>query len=561
MLRILLYVTSTLLTLLPINVKAVTHVTVHDPSVVIGYSKDGKITGEKTTDATEVYYIFGSHRAFAKSTDLQNWETFTNNINTNYATLFSKDASWASRGGNQGNTSGYDVSGNLWAPDVIWNKQMKKWCMYMSVNGDNYYSSIVLLTAESLDGDWTRIGAVVYSGFVNKTEAQATDFYKVYNGTDLPSRYANGAGKYTLNAIDPCVFYDQSGNLWMTYGSWFGGLYMLRLDASTGLRDYTYTYETTDGTAEGATSDVYLGHKVAGGNGVSGEASYIQYINDRYYLFVTYGGLTAAGGYNMRVFSSKDVTGPYTDLAGHSAIYSTSNTNVGNLKTNVGMQLMNYYQWSWLNYGYCAEGHNSAIVDDDGKAFLVYHTRFTNRAEGHEVRVHQIFTAENGGLVAAPFEYCGETLSSTAYSTEDVVGEYKIIYHDYTDYANKECNTEKTITLNADGSITGNFRGTWSMSSDKPYITLKITRFGGEMQGVLIKQQMEGTETEKLCFSAIGSGDRPVWGYKNADASSIESIETDQTDANAPMYNLAGQRVGNDYKGIVIVKGKKYVKK
>lgn len=560
MLRILLYVTSTLLTLLPINVKAVTHVTVHDPSVVIGYSKDGKITGEKTAGATEVYYIFGSHRAFAKSTDLQNWETFTNNINTNYATLFSKDASWASRGVNQGNTSGYDVSGNLWAPDVIWNKQMKKWCMYMSVNGDNYYSSIVLLTAESLDGDWTRIGTVVYSGFVNKTEAQATDFYKVYNGTDLPSRYANGAGKYTLNAIDPCVFYDQSGNLWMTYGSWFGGLYMLRLDASTGLRDYTYTYETTDGTAEGATSDVYLGHKVAGGNGASGEASYIQYINDRYYLFVTYGGLTAAGGYNMRVFSSKDVTGPYTDLAGHSAIYSTSNTNVGNLKTNVGMQLMNYYQWSWLNYGYCAEGHNSAIVDDDGKAFLVYHTRFTNRAEGHEVRVHQIFTAENGGLVAAPFEYCGETLSSTAYSTEDVVGEYKIIYHNYTDYANKECNTEKDITLNSDGSITGAYRGTWSMSADKPYITLKFNRFG-EMQGVIIKQQMENTGTEKLCFSVIGSGNIPMWGYKNADASGIESIETDQTGANAPMYNLAGQRVGNDYKGIVIVKGKKYVKK
>ena len=27
------------------------------------------------------------------------------------------------------------------------------------------------------------------------------------------------------------------------------------------------------------------------------------------------------------------------------------------------------------------------------------------------------------------------------------------------------------------------------------------------------------------------------------------------------MYNIAGQRVGNDYKGIVIVNGKKYIKK
>jgi len=432
----------------------------------------------------------------------------------------------------------------------------------MSINGDNYYSSIVLLTAETLDGDWTRVGTVVYSGFVNKTEAQSTDFYKVYSGTDLPDRYANGAGKYTLNAIDPCAFYDEEGNLWMTYGSWFGGLYMLRLDASTGLRDYTYTYETTDGTAAGATSDAYLGHKVAGGNGCSGEASYIQHINDRYYLFVTYGGLTSVGGYNMRVFSSKDVLGPYTDLAGHSAIYSAANTNAGNLKTNVGVQLMNYYKWDSLDYGYIAEGHNSAVVDDDGKAYLVYHTRFTNQGEGHQVRVHQLFTTEDGGLVAAPFEYRGETLSTAAYTLADVAGEYKVIYHDYTDYANKACNEEKTIQLNANGTITGDYRGSWSMSAENPHITLNSNRFSGEAKGVLIKQTKEGTDEETLCFSVIGSGGRPIWGYKSGDATGIESVKTDDVviDENTPMYNLAGQRVGKDYHGIVIVKGKKYVK-
>ena len=30
----------------------------------------------------------------------------------------------------------------------------------------------------------------------------------------------------------------------MSYGSWFGGLFMLKLDANTGLRDYSYKYET-----------------------------------------------------------------------------------------------------------------------------------------------------------------------------------------------------------------------------------------------------------------------------------------------------------------------------
>lgn len=497
------------------NITTPKRVVVHDPSVVVGYSKDGKITGENSSGAKKVYYIFGSHRAWAKSNNLQDWTTFTNNLSTNYATILQADAAWASRGGKQGGAA-YNVAGNMWAPDVVWNKAMKKWCMYMSVNGDNFYSSIVMLTAESLDGNWTRVGTVVYSGFINKTEAQSTDFYKVYSGTDFPSRYTQ-KGKYTLNAIDPCAFYDNDGNLWMTYGSWFGGLYMLRLDNNTGLRNYSYTYPTTDGTAAGATSDVYLGHKVAGGNGVSGEASYIKYIGGKYYLFVTYGGLDSKGGYNMRVFSADNVKGPYTDLAGRSSIYSSSNTSVGNLKSNSGIQLMNYYKWNLMDYGYVAEGHNSAMTDDDGKSYIVYHTRSTAWGEGHEVRVHQVFAADNGGIVAAPFEYRGETLATTPYPANEVTGTYNIIYHDYTDFTKLVCNTEKQIILNADGTVDGNYRGTWSQAKDSPYITINFTRFG-EMKGVLLKQKMEGLNYESLCFSIIGKGNIPMWGYKNVDS-------------------------------------------
>ena len=57
-----------------------------------------------------------------------------------------------------------------------------------------------------------------------------------------------------------------------------------------------------------------------------------------------------------------------------------------------------------------AQGHNSAMVDDDGKMYLVYHTRFQSDSgtnEGHQIRVHQIFENDNGWLVAAPYEYSG----------------------------------------------------------------------------------------------------------------------------------------------------------
>jgi arabinan endo-1,5-alpha-L-arabinosidase len=523
------------------NVTTPSRVAVHDPSIVIGYVHGDKITGEKGGE--KVYYIFGSHRDFARSTDLQNWTKITNNINTDYRTIFANDASWASRG----TTGTYDVTGNLWAPDVIWNPTMQKWCMYMSVNGDNWYSSIVLLTAESLDGDWTRVGTVVYSGFVTTDQARQTDFFKVHTSdATLPSRYVNGGGRYTLNAIDPCAFFDNDGNLWMTYGSWFGGLYILRLDKNTGLRDYTYTYQTTDGTAAGATSDEYIGKKLAGGNGVSGEASYIEYIGDRYYLFCTYGGLTSDGGYNMRVYSSEDVLGPYKDLSGQAAIYSTSNTAVGNVSGLVGTQLMNYYKWSLLSYGYVAEGHNSAVVDDDGQAYLVYHTRSTSWGEGHEVRVHQLFQAANGGLVTSPFEYRGEKFDNHNYTADEVAGTYKVIYHSSTNYASKVCNTENTLTLNADGTLSGAYTGTWKLT-DGAGIQIYSRRLG-TLDGVLVKQKMEGLNYENLCFTVVSkTSDIPLWGYKSVDDVISEAAEGTSVMPISDESVLANFNTGSDF--------------
>lgn len=104
-------------------VKYTSRVSVHDPSIV-------KANGR--------YYLFGSHLSNAVSSDLASWQTFTTNINNNYASIFSQSGRWSAHGSNS-----YNISTNLWAPDVIYNPQMNKWCMYMSVNGDNYYSSML----------------------------------------------------------------------------------------------------------------------------------------------------------------------------------------------------------------------------------------------------------------------------------------------------------------------------------------------------------------------------------------------------------------------------------
>ena len=230
----------------------------HDPSIV---------------EANGKYYIFGSHRAWLKSDDLVNWEPFTNNLSTQFKDILGDFwEEWPKQPANS------DLTGNMWAPDVIYNKAMKKWCMYMSVNGINYKSAIVLLTADDIEGDWTLVGPVVYSGFRNDTVSK-TDVPQVLDSNEVPTRYLS-PGDTEINAIDPCVKYDDNGDLWLTFGSWFGGLWMLKLDASNGLRDYSTTYETVKDQ-----TDQYYGIKIAGGHGNSGEGSYIMKQGDYWYLF------------------------------------------------------------------------------------------------------------------------------------------------------------------------------------------------------------------------------------------------------------------------------------
>lgn len=515
--------------------KTYKRVSVHDPSIVVGYYEGDTYTdstivyGEQdsTNSRKEVYFVFGSHMAWAYSLDLKNWQTFNNNINKNYETIFEKQGEWSKRG-----DKAYNISGNLWAPDVFWNGEYDNgdgtkgaWLMYMSINGCSWNSSISLLTATTLNGNWTYKDTIVYSGFNNSGtyDYEATNYKEVTGETSLPDRYKRAS--YTCNdgntvceatewnrgygahAIDPCIIED-GDKLWMTYGSWSGGIWMMEMDKSTGLRKDDFKPAYKDGE-----SDPYMGYILAGGSGVSGEASYIQKIGSKYYLFISYGGLIATGGYNMRVFSADSITGPYKDLAGHDARRSLTN-GAGTVDGTVGNRLMSYYKWSFMKDGFTAEGHNSAFVDDDGKSYVIYHTRFDDGSEGHELRVHQLFQAKNGGLVTAPFEYSGEELSTSAYQTSDVAGEYKVVTmrSSDSDHKNLKCAEEQTIQLSEDGKVTGDFNGTWEQTADGPYVTL--VSGGVSYQGVFLKQNIEETSYETMCMTLVGNNDVSIWGYQ-----------------------------------------------
>ena len=513
-------------------------ISVHDPSVV-------------WDDATGTFYIYGSHYFGAQSKDLRNWTAITNYYNTTFDKAFKQNPTHTVKRRLPGSSTveevtlgSYDaaafcatyaddeagwVQGCQWAPDIVYNPTMKKWCYYVSLNGDYWASVIVLMTSDSPTGPFIYQAPIVFSGFDGQTRSGKSVDYKktdleIVLGTQssLPSRYRTDRwGTFYPNNIDPCVFFDEAGEMWMAYGSWSGGIFMLKLDKETGLRDYTYTYTGTGTSPDAnALSDAYFGKKIAGGYYVSGEGPYIQHIGQYYYLFMSYGGFAPDGGYEMRVFRSDKPNGPYKDASNRSAIFTSRVKNYGDGTYNNGEKLLGAYnQWGFMTVGECAQGHNSIIAAEDGRTYLVYHTKFNDGTAGHQVRVHQVFQNKNGWLVAAPFEYNGEEATSEdvatteLVATEDIPGTYQILMHKYKmDYANMEEVTPVKITLTADGKVTGAYTGTWSRDAGTSYLTIKLGAVN--FNGVIINEQMDQRSIQAIAFTAMATNGVNVWGYK-----------------------------------------------
>lgn len=564
---------------------------VHDPSIVYDAANNN-------------YHIWGSHRGYGTSTDLMNWKTswgwITDNSfqglegyggsnpsgNFTNAFKYQQVTKVKNYNGEMVDFPNFDaeaycnryaadkstwLGGNMWAPDLVWNETMKKWCMYMSLNGDKWNSIIVLLTSDKVEGPFVYQAPVVMGGFNGQTyggvsapKISETDFTIATGLTTLPGRYKTSSnGTYWPNCIDPCAFFDETGELWLVYGSWSGGIFQLKLDKETGLRDYTYKYKyqvngstsTATGTpSANCTSDPYFGKKIAGGYYSSGEGPYIQHIGDYYYLFMSYGGFAPLEGYEMRIFRSSTPDGDYVDAYGNSAIFKSYKLNYGPKATsNIGMRLMSAYNnWGPLQkMGWCSQGHNSAIVDKYGRAFVVYHTKFNDGTAGHLVHMNQLFVNESGWLVAAPFAFHGETVkdsdikSKEMWTKAQVAGDYQILLHEYklpSDNSEWIANRKPLrITLNEDGSVSGDMSGSWTIPAGTSYINVTLGNF--TYQGVLVENTISGdargvsgvaavfngwtdNKNKALCFTCVDSNKDAnsgvaLWGYKLQESSAL----------------------------------------
>ena len=271
----------------------------------------------------------------------------------------------------------------------------------------------------------------------------------------------------------PAIFTDADGRMWMNYGSWSGGIFLLEIDPATGYPIYP---------VDDKDADPYYGYRLIGGGHHSAEGPYIQYDaeNGYYYLFVSYGDLQSDGGYQIRQFRSEKPTGPYVDVAGNTLEDQDDHFNYG-------LKMMGNYTFPSLNYTYMAPGGQSTFQDDDGKYYITYHQRFDDGTEYHEPRVHQMYTNEDGWFVAAPFATMGETLSEKGYKKSDVSGTFYVVNHG-TDISSKIREAE-AYTF-ADGKVTGGEKsGTYEVKEGTDYIT--ITLDGVVYKGVLMEMTDE----------------------------------------------------------------------
>jgi len=299
---------------------AFSNVTVHDPSIFM----------VDDASSTDKFRIIGSFLASAKTGDLMKWTLEQsgggsypttlkyypkNNPSASVQTVDQQKADVLKPNPNDGF--------NFFASDIH-KMPNGKFYHYYSMTSTWKSSAIGVAIADNVDGNYISQGL-----FVRSAEAGNN---KSPDGTQTWSQSAHP------NCIDPQAFFDKDGaNFYMVYGSWSGGIFIYQIDVNTGL--------PKSGVAMNAENGGY-GRKLIANSHSGIEAPYIIYSpeTDYYYLFTSFAGLASDGGYNIRIFRSRNPYGPYED-ATHPITTSDPNPlTKSNLSTstfaNYGVKVM-----------------------------------------------------------------------------------------------------------------------------------------------------------------------------------------------------------------------------
>lgn len=440
---------------------------VHDPScLLIGdtyymYSTDA-IYKEDSTVIKNDKLPFG-YIQVRKSKDLVDWEF----VGWAFDEIPREAKEWVRE------NSGGKGATNIWAPYIL--KHKDKYRLYYSVSAFGMQTSYIgLAESDSPEGPWELKGCVV----------------KTKTGD-------------TMNAIDPSVVTNpDTGEQWMHYGSYFGGLHCVQLNPETGLA-------LNEGDQGHLTARRFNGKK----NNIEAPEIIYNPESGKYFLFVSYDPLMTT--YNVRVGVSDKPEGPFVDFSGADLRDETDNYPILT------------YPYRFSNHqGWAGTGHCCVFSDEKGRFYMAHQARLAPENHLMDLHLREIYWTLDGWPVVSPQRYTATAQRPIA--ENDIAGEWEVvvIHGDVPErdleagqilwgenhLREKEMNHCKTMILNENGQIENDENGGWKLVKDDS--SLILNQNGQEVRVRLFFGHDWENEKQTMLFTGLNGKGYSLWGKR-----------------------------------------------
>lgn len=275
----------------------------------------------------------------------------------------------------------------IWAPEVVMWPGSGAFHMYYSASTfGSSTSAIGLAVAADPLGPWEHRGLV------------------------LTTR----SGQQSQNAIDAAVTVDEHGAPWLTYGSFFAGIFTVRLDRESGLLAHDGDLGTCVARRPPSVQRAVEGAFVLRGPAGPTPGGTADSAGARWTMLVSFGSLFST--YDVRATTSTQVDGPYRDRAGRSM------TDLGPDPDGVGTRLLVGHQLTggpvWVAPGHCSVLSLEPADEGPSGDLLVHHVRLGVDPTEHVGQLRRLVRTRSGWPAVSPQPYAA-TPAEVAWEATD----------------------------------------------------------------------------------------------------------------------------------------------
>ena len=238
----------------------------------------------------------------------------------------------------------------------------------------------------------------------------------------------------------------------MTYGSYFGGIFLTEINPNTG----KLMKKSSEGKLLAKRKDMTMG--------IEGPEILYNAKTGYYYLMVSYGWLEDS--YNVRIGRSKSIDGPYVDSRGRD-LRDTSDESF-----DTGLKIVGSYRFEGDD-GYVGTGH-SAFLQDGEDTFIIHQARPSEDIYWSQLQVRKVYWTKDGWPVVSPERYAAE--KNISVQKDQIVGEWETIIFPRFDDGQQQ---SRKLKLQKDGTLLDE-EGSWQLK--KNILSLRIGQESYELR-------------------------------------------------------------------------------